>query len=386
MGNEKREAQKKNREKAIRKAQAVKSIKWIVISLMIVAVLGVIGWAVASSVVTNTKPVSDYSEGLNEDGTIKDVRALDYVTLCDYKNITVARSEVELSDEEMQAQIDRLLNAHPDYDTDTSIKIKDGDTINLDYVGSIDGVEFQGGSTGGAGTLLTIGSHSYIDGFEDSIIGHNVGENFDIHVTFPEDYGKEDLNGKEAVFNITINSVQKIGEFDDAFVKEYLSDVASTKEEYIKYYKDSALDQNLKVYISDYIRNNSTVNDYPKDYLKTVKGQIKNTAVEQYESVKESLGSMTFEDYVGQSKKEYEASLTTNAMKTLDDNLKMQAICEDANLTVTEQDVKDMLDLYGLDSAYYSSYETEYGKAYLYQTGMTYTVLQHVQSLVNITD
>ena len=386
MSNEKREAQKRNRENAIRKAKAVKSIKWIVISLMILAVLGIIGWAVASSVVTNTKPVADYSEGLNEDGTIKDVRALDYVTLCNYKNISVSRSEVELSDEDMQAQIDKLLKAHPDYDTDTSIKIKDGDTINLDYVGSIDGVEFQGGSTGGAGTLLTIGSHSYIDGFEDAIIGHNVGENFDIHVTFPEDYGKEDLNGKEAVFNITINSVQKIGEFNDAFVKEYLSDVASTKEEYIQYYKDTALDQNLKVYISDYIRNYSTVNDYPKDYLKTVKGQIKNTAVEQYESVKESLGTMTFEDYVGQSKKEYEASLTSNAMKTLDDNLKMQAICEDANLTVTEQDVKDMLDLYGLDSAYYSSYEAEYGKAYLYQTGMAYTVIQYVQSLVNITD
>ena len=188
MSNEKREAQKRNRENAIRKAKAVKSIKWIVISLMILAVLGIIGWAVASSVVTNTKPVADYSEGLNEDGTIKDVRALDYVTLCDYKNISVSRSEVELSDEDMQAQIDKLLKAHPDYDTDTSIKIKDGDTINLDYVGSIDGVEFQGGSTGGAGTLLTIGSHSYIDGFEDAIIGHNVGENFDIHVTFPEDY------------------------------------------------------------------------------------------------------------------------------------------------------------------------------------------------------
>ena len=170
MSNEKREAQKRNRENAIRKAKAVKSIKWIVISLMILAILGVIGWAVASSVV-------------------------DYVTLCDYKNISVSRSEVELSDEDMQAQIDKLLKAHPDYDTDTSIKIKDGDTINLDYVGSIDGVEFQGGSTGGNGTDLTIGSHQYIEGFEESIIGHNVGENFDIHVTFPEDYGKDELNG-----------------------------------------------------------------------------------------------------------------------------------------------------------------------------------------------
>ncbi len=387
MSSDKREAQKKNREKAIRKAKATKSIKWIVISFMILAVLGVIGWAVASSVVANTKPVEDYSAGLNDDGTIKNVRALDYVSLCDYKNITVARCEVEISDEEMQDQINKLLSAYPEVVTDTSVTIKDGYTINLDYVGSIDGVEFQGGSTNGAGTSLTIGSHSYIDGFEDAIIGHHVGENFDINVTFPEDYGKEDLNGKAAVFNITINSVQKLGEFDDAFVKENLSSIADTREGYIQYYKDSALDQNLKVFVSDYIRTYSSVNDYPKEYLNIVKGQIKNNALNEYESYKATLGnSYTFEDYTGQSKKEYEASLTQNAMKTLDDNLKMQAILEDAGLTVTEQDVMDMLDLYGLDSTYYSSYEATYGKPYLYQTGMSHTVIEYVQSLVTITD
>lgn len=85
--------------------------------------------------------------------------------------------------------------------------VEDGDTVNIDYVGSIDGVEFDGGSTEGAGTDLTLGSGLYIDGFEDAIVGHTVGESFDIEVTFPEDYASTDLAGQDATFAITINGV-----------------------------------------------------------------------------------------------------------------------------------------------------------------------------------
>ena len=91
--------------------------------------------------------------------------------------------------------------------TDTSLEVKDGDTVNIDYVGSIDGVEFAGGNTQGMGTQLVIGSHSYIDDFEEQLIGHKVGEEVDVLVTFPEDYGKDDLNGKEALFKVVINGI-----------------------------------------------------------------------------------------------------------------------------------------------------------------------------------
>ena len=94
-------------------------------------------------------------------------------------------------------------------DTTKGAVVQAGDTINLDYVGSVDGVEFEGGSTQGQGTDLTLGSGTYIDGFEEAVEGHKVGESFDIHVTFPENYGNSDLAGKDAVFNITINGVYK---------------------------------------------------------------------------------------------------------------------------------------------------------------------------------
>ncbi|MBR5916516.1 MAG: FKBP-type peptidyl-prolyl cis-trans isomerase [Lachnospiraceae bacterium] len=387
MSSDKREAQKKNREKAIQKAKTTKTIKWIVIIVVIASVLGLVGWAVASSIVINTPSVSDYSAGLNEDGTIAGIKATDYVDLFDYKNINVSKSEISISDEEMQSQIDSLIAQYPDNDSDPSRKIKDGDVINLDYVGSIDGVPFDGGSTGGAGTTLTIGSGQYIDGFESAIIGHNVGENFDINVTFPEDYGSTDLAGKPAVFNITVNSVQVPAEFDDAFVAAHLSDVATTVEGYKQYYKDEMLKENLMVYLTNYVKDNATVKDYPKNYLKVVKGQLKYSDEQMYEQYKQSLGdSYTFESFIGMSKKEYEASLTTKAQNALDDNLKFQAIFEDAGLTVTEDDIRELLDEYGLDSTYYSVYEQTYGKPYLYQTGMSYTVIKYLVDTCTITE
>lgn len=95
----------------------------------------------------------------------------------------------------------------PVLNTDTSLAVADGDKVNIDYVGTVDGVEFDGGNTNGYGTDLVIGSGSYIDDFEEQLIGANVGDTVEVVVTFPEDYGVEELNGKEAVFTTTINGI-----------------------------------------------------------------------------------------------------------------------------------------------------------------------------------
>ena len=93
------------------------------------------------------------------------------------------------------------------YSTDTSLTVEDGDTVNIDYVGTIDGVEFDGGSTNGAGTDLVIGSGNYIDDFEEQLIGAHPGDTVEVSVTFPEDYGNEELNGQDAVFEVTVNGI-----------------------------------------------------------------------------------------------------------------------------------------------------------------------------------
>ena len=93
------------------------------------------------------------------------------------------------------------------YQTDTSLTVEDGDTVNIDYVGTVDGVEFEGGNTDGNGTDLVIGSGDYIDDFEDQLIGSHPGDTVEVQVTFPDDYGNEELNGKDAVFTVPVNGI-----------------------------------------------------------------------------------------------------------------------------------------------------------------------------------
>ena len=121
-------------------------------------------------------------------------------------NETTSKVESSVTDENSNAG--SLIEAEETtYQTDPSLTVENGDTVNIDYVGSIDGVEFSGGNTQGMGTDLVIGSGLYIDDFEEQLIGAHPGDNVTVTVTFPEDYGKEDLNGKEAVFKVTVNGI-----------------------------------------------------------------------------------------------------------------------------------------------------------------------------------
>ena len=132
-----------------------------------------------------------------------------YVTPGTYKDLTVELPHVDpVDDAAVDAEIDNVLDAHKDLVT-VERAAANGDTVNIDYVGSIDGVEFQGGNTNGSGADLVIGSHTYIDDFEEQLIGHHPGDSVDVTVTFPEDYGKDELNGKEALFKVTINGIYK---------------------------------------------------------------------------------------------------------------------------------------------------------------------------------
>jgi len=172
-----------------------------------------------------------FSQAYDDNGYLKDVTALDYVTLPDdYADITIDADLGQVTDEDISNYIDQ--NVLSNYATDEKVTDRaaaDGDTVNIDYVGSVDGVEFDGGNTQGNGADLTLGSHSYIDDFEDQIVGHMPGESFDVTVTFPEDYGNEDLNGKEAVFETTLNYIKEsvTPELTDDWVKENLGESMS---------------------------------------------------------------------------------------------------------------------------------------------------------------
>ena len=168
-----------------------------------------------------------FSDAFDENGYLKGVTATDYVTLPDdYADITISADLGQVSDDDINDYIDS--NVLSNFATTNEVKDRaaaDGDTVNIDYVGRIDGVAFDGGDTKGNGADLTLGSGTYVDNFEEQIVGHNPGETFDVTVTFPEDYGNEDLNGKEAVFETTLNYIEDTvtPELSDEWVAENLA-------------------------------------------------------------------------------------------------------------------------------------------------------------------
>lgn len=168
-----------------------------------------------------------YSDGFNENGYLKGVTAADYVTLPeDYADITIDAALGEVTDEDVSEYINsNILSSFATTEQITDRAAAMGDTVNIDYVGTIDGVEFSGGSA--KGYELELGSGTFIDNFEDQIANHTPGETFEVNVTFPEDYGSTDLAGKAAVFTTTLNYI--VGdtitpELTDAWVQENLSE------------------------------------------------------------------------------------------------------------------------------------------------------------------
>ena len=202
------------------------NIKKIVALLLAIALAGGMLASCARQKEETETEGFDYSSAFDSEGYFKDVKASDYVTLPDYTAYEMPEEYKTASQESIDKELEAIKNGFKtqEKDTDTSREIAEGDKVNIDYVGKIDGTEFEGGSTEGNGTDVTIGVTNYIDGFLDQLIGHKAGESFDINVTFPEDYENEELKGKDAVFSITINHIYKdvYPEINDEFVKENL--------------------------------------------------------------------------------------------------------------------------------------------------------------------
>jgi trigger factor len=217
-----------------------------------------------------------YSDGLDENGYWSGIRALDYVTLPeDYASIPLKKADIEPTEEDVQSQIDSLLSQNTTTQQITDRAAADGDTVNIDYVGTVDGVAFTGGTY--SGYSLTLGSGSFIDGFEDQIVGHKPGETFEVNVTFPDGYSDSTdaegnavvLSNKKAVFSVTLNYISEeiLPELTDAWVEENFSstDGVHTVEDLRDEYQKMLYQNNLNTAVMNYLLANSTFKDLPKE-------------------------------------------------------------------------------------------------------------------------
>lgn len=299
-------------------------------------------------------------DGVDQQGMIDKYAA--YCDLPDYKGLEYKETKSTVTDADVKNKIDSLLQQ---YATKTQVKegtVADGDNVNIDFVGSIDGVEFEGGNSNGAGYDLTLGSGSMIPGFEDGIVGHKVGETFNIKATFPENYGKDQLNGKEADFKITINYLTQteLPEYNDAFVASY-TDAASVLEyedsvrkDLVEQYEQSDKSQNESA-IMQVLVEKTTYNEYPQQEMQ----DLIDKSIAQQEQAASSYG-YSLGDYVTarygfsdeDSFRQYIQGLAEDYIK---EKIAVCAVAKDTGITVTKEEV----DNYKKKIMDYYSYEDE---------------------------
>ena len=307
--------------------------------------------ASASSSTSASAESIDYSKGLAENGHIDGVTALDYVTLpADYAAIPLAAGTADVSDEDVQAQIDSIMAQYAKPEQITDRAIEDGDQVNIDYSGSIDGEKFDGGTA--SSQSVQAGSAQFIDDFLTQIIGHTPGETFDVEVTFPDPYeNNPDLAGKDAVFEVTINYIEGedvTPEFNDDFVKENLT--ASYGWESADDVRDSIREDlrqsQIFQFIWNYMIENSTVSEVPQAVLDFQSGA----------TFLQAMGVASEEAFLEQYAEDIKSSATQLLI--------IQAIAEDAKLKADDAALaKYFSDNMGTED--YSTYEEHFGRPYV---------------------
>lgn len=277
------------------------------------------------------------------------------VSLGDYKGIEVEKTDVEVTDEDVQAE---LLNVQKQNARNIPVEdraAKMDDEVTIDFEGFIDGVAFEGGK--GENYQLTLGSHSFIDTFEDQIVGKNIGEEFDVNVTFPEDYQAEDLAGKPAVFKCKLNGIKEteLPELDDDFaadvsefdtMDEYKSDIKAT----LTAKKEKAAKNEKEGKVVDKIIENATM-EIPEPMIETQKEQMMNEFAQQISY--QGLSIEQYFQFTGMTKEKFMETAAPEAERRIKSRLVLEAIAKAENIEVSEdefnEEIKKMADMYQME-------------------------------------
>jgi len=271
----------------------------------------------------------------------------EYITLGEYKGITYEAVSTEVTDEEVQDAVSEAVAATAETVQETSGTVTEDDTVNIDFVGSMDGVEFDGGTA--SGQTLDIDNSNYIDGFAEAIVGHDVGETFDIDVTFPDDYSNTDLAGKDAVFKITINYIEKeqTPEYNDEWVaantdytttSEYEKSLRATLEE-DKAAEAKSTDMQT---VFDKIVEASEVIKYPEKEYHAKYDQLMDNAKTYAEASGMEL-SEYLESSLGVTEEEFEDFAVSSAQDAEKQEMVVYAIADAEGIETSDKDYNDYL-------------------------------------------
>ena len=271
-----------------------------------------------------------------------------YVTLGDYTGMTIDRIKTTVTDDDVQEEVQNDLYTNADYTEVTDRAAQNGDTVNIDYIGKIDGAEFDGGSD--ADFDLELGSGTFLSDFEDGIVGMKTGETKDITVTFPEDYDGE-LDGKTAVFSVTVNSITDVTlpEYNDSYVQDnYGFDTtaefeASLKSDLQEQYDDDAHYTACADALTQAV-DNASFDGYPQELYDTTKTQVES----DNQAFAEQLG-IEWTDLVGE-----DYDIEDDVLSAIHEKMVVCVIADKEKLTITDDELNSYIDdnweLYEYDS------------------------------------
>ena len=277
------------------------------------------------------------------------------VTLGEYKGIQVEKAPVEVTEEEIQAEVDKEREANSRTVTVEDRAVQKGDIATIDFEGFVDGVAFDGGK--GENYDLEIGSNTFIPGFEDQLVGAEIGKELDVNVTFPEEYGAKELAGKAAVFKCKVNGIkvkelpeaddefaQEVSEFDtlDAYKEDIKANLLKKKEEEAQRVKEDAV-------IGKIIEGAQM--EIPEAMVEYQTQQMLDDFGRRMQS--QGLSLEQYFQFTGMTEDQYKEQMKPRALQNIQSRLVLEAVAEAEKLEATEEDLEKeyakMAEQYKLD-------------------------------------
>ena len=296
---------------------------------------------------TSSEAASETAE-TEELGEEPEYKALDYVTLGQYKALEVTVCSLDVTEDEIQQQFYDDCSSHDKLLQVTEGEVAEGDVVNIDYVGSIDGVEFDGGTD--KGVDLTIGSGTFIPGFEDGLIGAAIGKEINVNVTFPENYKNTDVAGKDAVFAVTVNFVKKAPEMTDDIVAEIsdhktVDEYRKGVEEQLKADKEAQQNSDKINGILNQIYSASTINGYPEEVVNYRTAQMKA----YYTQIAEQ-SDMTLADFLSNqlqmTEEQFDQQCPAVIKQSMIQELLLKAVAESENMEISDEEYEAGIEKY----------------------------------------
>lgn len=359
-----------------------KTICVLLLSLCMAASLAACGDTKKEETKKTEDTAKDDSDGLKADADtrIVSVAAGDmdkYITLGEYKGLEVNKEVADVTDEDVDLQIETTMSSAAEEITDESQAIQEGDIANIDYEGTKDGVAFDGGTD--QGYDLAIGSGSFIEGFEEGLIGVKKGETKDLNLTFPEDYGNKELNGQDVVFKVTVNSIKRVPELTDKWVK------ANTDYDSVDAYKESVREELMASNESaaetaalnnawNMVIEASEVKEFPQEDMDAAIAEYEESL--QYYADQQKMSTDEFLEAQGMTKEDFDKQGKEYAEYRIKQNLVVQAIMDAEKITLADEETQataeELAVNYGAESV--ADLVEQYGESTVNETAATMRV------------